>query len=155
MAGTVAGRVALGLGVTPKVSPRCTGAVEGLARLFCAGIAAVRAALGWGARTTAGLAALAAGRLTLASISTGFGSGLGSGLGMLILAVSSFSSTLGGSGGVILGGSGSLTLGGGGGVVGRINTVSSYLCWTSFLTWEARKIAIETIRALMTRLVKN
>ena len=30
MAATVAGRVALGFGVTPKVSPRCTGAVEGL-----------------------------------------------------------------------------------------------------------------------------
>src|ERR1017187_5671535 len=59
IAAIVAGPLALGLGVTPKVSPRCTGAVEGLTRLSCAGMAAATsAALGCGARTMAGLAAL-------------------------------------------------------------------------------------------------
>ena len=61
MAATVAGPVALGLGVTPKVCPECTGAVEGLDGVTCAGMAAVRAALGCGARITSGLAALMTG----------------------------------------------------------------------------------------------
>ena len=99
MAATVAGRLALGLGVTPKVWPRCTGAVEGFTEVDCAGIAAVIAALGCGARITDGLAALITGILTLASIWIGFGSGLGSGLGIMILGCSSFTSSLGGSGG--------------------------------------------------------
>src|SRR5580658_10919652 len=138
MAATVAGRVALGLGVTPKVWPRCTGAVEALRVLSCAGMAAVMAALGCGARTTEGLATLITGIATLASNWIGLGSGLGSGLGITILGCSSLTSILGGSGSLILGGSGSLTLGGGGGVLGRINTVSSYLCATSFFTWLPR-----------------
>ncbi len=68
MAATVAGRVALGLGVTPKVSPRCTGAVDGLTIEFCAGIAAARAALGCGARITVCGLGCTAGSVTLASI---------------------------------------------------------------------------------------
>ena len=43
IAATVAGRLAFGLGVTPKVSPRCTGLVEATV-LLCAGMAAVSAA---------------------------------------------------------------------------------------------------------------
>jgi hypothetical protein len=41
-----------------KGLPKCTGAVEGFTLLSCAGMAAVSAALGCGARITAGLAAL-------------------------------------------------------------------------------------------------
>src|SRR5271165_5239125 len=134
MAATVAGRVALGLGVTPKVSPRCTGAVEALTEVDCAGMAAVMAALGCGASTTSGLAALISGILTLASIWIGLGSGLGRGLGILIFGCSSLTSTLGGSGILIFGGSGILTFTGGGGVVGTIRIVSSYLCSTNFFT---------------------
>src|SRR5580700_10982141 len=127
MAATVAGRVALGFGVTPNVSPRCTGAVDAFTRLFCAGMAAAaRAALGCGARMICGLAALMVGRLTFASSCTGFGSGFS--FGISILGASSF--TCGGLGiSFIGGGGGILTLiGGGGGVVGKISSVCSYLC---------------------------
>src|SRR5579863_8804062 len=119
MAATVAGRVALGFGVTPKVSPKCTGAVEGLAWATWAGAAAVRAALGWGARITAGLAAFTTGKAVFASICRGFRSGFGSTLGILILGASSLTS---GSLGVsTLGGGGIFIFrGGGGGVVGKI-----------------------------------
>src|SRR5580692_11794344 len=113
MAATVAGRVAFGFGVTPKVSPRCTGAVEGLTWADCAGMAAVRAAFGCGARMMEGLASLTTGILTLASISIGFRSGFGSGLGILILGASYLISSLGGSIGLIFGGSGSLIFTGG------------------------------------------
>src|ERR1035437_1160516 len=120
MAATVAGRVAFGLGVTPKVSPKWTGFVEGLTWLSCAGMAAAaRADLGCRARITAGLAAFMAGRFTLASIWVGFRSGFGSGLGMLIFGASNFTfGTFGGSS----------TGGGGGGSIGRISSVCSYLC---------------------------
>src|ERR1035441_4736493 len=40
MAATVDGHLAFGFGVTPKVSPKWTGFVEGLRRLSCAGMAA-------------------------------------------------------------------------------------------------------------------
>src|ERR1700722_4139072 len=109
MAATVASRVALGLGVTPNVSPRCTGDVEGLSALFCAGMAAVKTDLGWGASITVGcLAGLKTGTLTLASIRTGLGSG-NLGLGISILGAWSFTS---GILGVSLtgGGGGSLNL---------------------------------------------
>src|SRR6201993_1029936 len=125
MAATVAGRVALGLGVTPKVSPRWTGAVDGFAWGTCAGAAAVRAALGWGARIIAGLACFTTGRAVLASICTGFRSGFFSIFGILILGASSLTS---GSFGVstTLGGGGIFIFnGGGGGVVGKINSVCS------------------------------
>src|SRR5208283_3453300 len=79
MAAIVAGRVALGLGGAPKVSPRCTGAVDGFTWLFCAGMAAVSAALGCGARFTICGFTGTTGRLTFASICTGFGSGFGLG----------------------------------------------------------------------------
>src|SRR5579859_3428062 len=92
MAGTVARLVAFGLGVAPNVSPRWTGAVDGLACATWAGTAAVRAALGWGARMTEGLASFITGRAVLASICTGFRSGLASTFGILILGVSSLSS---------------------------------------------------------------
>src|SRR5208282_228887 len=106
----------------------CTGFVEGLTSLLCAGMAAVRAALGCGARMIEGLASLTTGIVTLASIWIGFRSGFGSGLGILILGGSYLISSLGETGGWILGGSGSFTFSGGCGVVGTINTVSSYLC---------------------------
>ena len=108
MAAIVAGRVALGLGVTPKVSPRCTGAVEGLTLLSCAGMAADKAALGCGARTTAGLAsAFTTGSVILASIWIGFGSGLGLGISIFGASISSLGS-FGGEGS--LGGGVTLTL---------------------------------------------
>src|SRR5271166_1373753 len=99
MAATVAGRVALGFGVTPKVWPKCTGAVEGFWRLSCAGMAAAASAdLGCGARITAGLASLMTGIVCLASIWIGFKSGLGSGLGSVIFGASNFTSrSFGGS----------------------------------------------------------
>src|SRR5580658_5428972 len=67
---TVAGRVELGFGVAPKVSPRCTGAVEGFCRLFCAGMAAVSAALGCGANVTVCGRGWITGIFTFASICT-------------------------------------------------------------------------------------
>src|ERR1039458_8911500 len=96
MAAIVGGRVALVLGVAPKVWPRCTGAVEGLTPLSCAGMAAVKAALGCGARMIAGLgAAFTSGNATLASITIGFGYGLGFGTSIFGASICS----LGGSGG--------------------------------------------------------
>src|ERR1039457_3750930 len=127
MAAMVAGRVALGLGVAPKVWPRCTGAVEGLTLLSCAGIAAVRAALGCGARTMAGFgASFTTGSANFASIWMGFGSGLGFGISILRAS----NSILGGcGGGGSLGGGVTLTFGGsGGGFMGTTSSVNSYLC---------------------------
>ena len=84
MAAIVAGRVALGFGVAPKVWPRCTGAVEGLTLLSCAGMAAVKAALGCGARMMAGFgASFTTGSASFASIWIGFGSGFGFGISIL------------------------------------------------------------------------
>src|SRR5579871_3117735 len=128
MAATVAGRVALGFGVTPKVWPRWTGAVEAFTVLVCAGMAAVSAAFGCGARIMAGFAAFICGVSSLLSISTGFRAGLGSILGTLIFGCSSCISSLGFGGGGSLGGGGVLNLGGGGGVVGKISSVCSNLC---------------------------
>ena len=125
MAAIVAGRVALGLGVAPKVWPRCTGAVEGLTLLSCAGMAAVKAALGCGARMIAGLGSFIAGIGSLASIWIGFGSGFGFGIAIFGASIC----ILGGAGGGgSLGGGVTFTLGRGGGVVGTINSVISYLC---------------------------
>src|ERR1035441_2310323 len=108
MAAIVAGRVALGLGVAPKVWPRCTGAVEGLTLLSCAGMAAVKAALGCGARMIAGLGSFIAGIGSLASIWIGFGSGFGFGIAIF--------------------GASICILGRGVGVWATINSVISYLC---------------------------
>src|ERR1039458_1686694 len=122
MAATLAGRVALGLGVTPKVWPRCTGAVDGFTVEFCAGIAAAKAALGCGARITVCGFGCTAGRFTLASIWIGFGSGFGLGISIC----RGCSSTLGGSGG---GGSscggGCLIFTAGGGLLGTTSSVIS------------------------------
>ena len=129
MAATVAGRVAFGLGVTPKVCPKCTGAVEGFWRLSCAGMAAAASAdLGCGDRITAGLASLMTGIASLASTWIVFRSGLGSGLGILIFGASNFTSKS--FGGSFIGGGGGIFAfgGGGGGLVGKINSVSSCLC---------------------------
>ncbi len=97
-------------GVTPNVSPKCTGAVDGFACGTCAGAAAVSAAFGCGARIIDGFAALIAGTVSLASISIGFSAGFGSGFGILILGAWSFTSAgLGGGGS--FGGGGTFTLG--------------------------------------------
>ena len=56
--------------------------------LFWAGMAAVSAALGCGARTIDGFAALICGVFSLASISIGFSAGFGSGFGILIFGCS-------------------------------------------------------------------
>jgi hypothetical protein len=102
---TVAGRVAFGFGITPKVWPRCTGAVEAFTLEFCAGMAAVSADLGCGARVTICGLAFIAGRFTFASISTGLGSGLGSGSAIFGASIASFGAS-GGGGSLISGGGG-------------------------------------------------
>src|SRR5208283_2743399 len=103
MAAMVAGRVALGLGVTPNVCPRCTGAVDGFTLESCAGMAAVRADLGCGAN------------VTICGLAFGFGNTIWR----------SCNCTLGGSGGGMTGGGGCLIFTGGGGVVGMISSVIS------------------------------
>src|ERR1039458_1114794 len=127
MAAMVAGPLALGFGMTPKVWPRCTGAVEGLTWLSCAGMAAgFRAVLGCGASMTEVLDGLMAGIATLASIFTSGNLGSGLGLGIAILGASSFSS---GSWGISCAGGGggtlALILGG---VFGTIICVCSLVC---------------------------
>src|ERR1035437_213508 len=125
MAATVAGPLALGLGRTPNVWPSCTGFVEGLRLLSCAGIAAgASTAFGCGASLTSSLAFLMAGIVSLASIWTGFKSGLGSGFGTLIRGASNFTSgTFGSSTG---GGGGIFSLGlGGSFLAGKISVVTS------------------------------
>ena len=75
------------------------------------GMAAVNAALGWGASTMDGLAALITGNATFVSIWMGLISGLGSGLGITILGCSSLTSSLGGLRRLDLGWLGQLDLG--------------------------------------------
>src|SRR5258708_7358854 len=128
MAATVAGRLAFGFGVTPNVSPRCTGAVEAFTVFVCAGMAAVKAAFGWGARMIDGFAAFICGVVSFDSISRGFRAGFGSGFGMLIFGCSIWISSFGFGGSGSLGGGGVLNFGGGGGVVGKISSVCSNLC---------------------------
>ncbi len=91
--------------------------------LFCAGIAAVSAALGCGCIiTVCGLGGIT-GRFTLASIWIGFGSGLGFGISIC----RGCNSTLGGSGGggSSCGGGCLIFTAGGGGVFGTTSSVIS------------------------------
>ena len=119
----MAGRVELGLGVTPKVSPRCTGAVDALTVLFCAGIAWSSAALGCGASVITGALAGITGMFTLASIWTGFGSGFGFGISICLGCNSTFG--ISGGGGTCGGGGSGLMCTGGGGVAGMTSSVCS------------------------------
>src|SRR5580698_4573208 len=121
MAAMVAGRVALGLGVAPNVWPRCTGEVDGFTRLFCAGIAAVSAAFGCGARFTICGFAGTTGMFTLASMMTGLGIGCGLGITICLGCSCNWSFGCSGGGG-IFGGGGVLILISGGVVVGTINS---------------------------------
>ena len=154
MAAIVAGLAAFGFGVTPNVSPRCTGAVDGFCWAVCAGIAAASAALGCGASVIAGFTSLISGIFSFASISIGFRTGF-SIFGKLIFGASSFTSTgLGGSGS--FGGGVTFTLGCGGGVVGKMSSVfSKWCCWMTCLAIIPIYRTVARIIMLMTAAVMN
>ena len=95
----------------------------GLWLLSCAGIAWSSAALGCGASVTCGVLAGIAGKFTLASICTGFGSGFGFGISICFGCNSTFG--ISGGGGTSGGGGSGLMCSGGGGVAGTTSSVIS------------------------------
>ena len=121
------GRRPAGVGIRrdAEVSPRCTGLVDAFTVFDCAGIAAVRAAFGCGARIIAGFAALISGVFSLASISMRLQSRLRLGLGHFDLRLVHLQLELGLWKIRELGRRRGLELGRGGGVVGKISSVCS------------------------------